>query len=468
MPINSPGRNPRSAREDLLEQVAQRDEEIARQVLLKAPKKPNQTIPNTSSGSKETNKIEQKPTTSTENIAKSTEESASTNMDKSNNLLDLSKKPATEKPSASNKKEAEPAKKGFFDMFKKSETPEPEIDKKIDPAPKKGIFDLFKKPETPEPEIEKKSDSASKTKPDQKAEQTTTTAKVNLEKPVVEPAPAPMPTPEPAKKGFFDLFKKPEPEPTIDAELPKTEEPKKGFFDLFKKTETPSSDTPPSKEEVVESQKETKSKGFFDLFKKDEPDQAKANTEVPDIVVEPSSSVAKEDPAKQIDKEKDEYKKKINEILDKKERDREQMKMKEGPPTARNSPGYRTEEENLRSIWKELGVGKNGLLSKEELRRVCEHIGIDDMSDEELNTLYKKLDPYNEGGVSFDGFLTGLYRKTSDFRNPGRQLSGRNAAALRSGLGKPIGLMDGFERTQLPGSSVSSGLFSALNLDGSG
>ena len=41
-----------------------------------------------------------------------------------------------------------------------------------------------------------------------------------------------------------------------------------------------------------------------------------------------------------------------------------------------------SEEEHLRSIWRELGVGKNGYLSLPELATVCENIGMDEMSEE--------------------------------------------------------------------------------------
>ena len=39
-----------------------------------------------------------------------------------------------------------------------------------------------------------------------------------------------------------------------------------------------------------------------------------------------------------------------------------------------------TEEEYLRGIWNNLGVGKNGYISMKELEEVCRHIGMEEMS----------------------------------------------------------------------------------------
>lgn len=45
-----------------------------------------------------------------------------------------------------------------------------------------------------------------------------------------------------------------------------------------------------------------------------------------------------------------------------------------------------SEEEHLKSIWLELGVGRNGYLSMHELSTVCEHIGMEEMNEEVINS----------------------------------------------------------------------------------
>ena len=41
-----------------------------------------------------------------------------------------------------------------------------------------------------------------------------------------------------------------------------------------------------------------------------------------------------------------------------------------------------SEEEHLREIWRELGVGVSGYLTVSELSTVCQHIGMEEMNDE--------------------------------------------------------------------------------------
>ena len=48
-----------------------------------------------------------------------------------------------------------------------------------------------------------------------------------------------------------------------------------------------------------------------------------------------------------------------------------------------------SEEEHLKSIWRELRVGKDGYLTMEELAVVCEHIGMDEMNSEVQFKLFK-------------------------------------------------------------------------------
>ncbi|XP_067119469.1 ninein-like protein isoform X2 [Centruroides vittatus] len=66
-------------------------------------------------------------------------------------------------------------------------------------------------------------------------------------------------------------------------------------------------------------------------------------------------------------------------------------------------------EEYLQGIWKKLGVGKDGYLNLEELARVCERIGME-MSDEVVTQLFEKLDCDQDGKVSFEEFLQGLFQ----------------------------------------------------------
>ena len=51
----------------------------------------------------------------------------------------------------------------------------------------------------------------------------------------------------------------------------------------------------------------------------------------------------------------------------------------EGPPPALDAV---SEEQHLRDIWQELGVGQSGSLSLSELSTVCEHIGMEQMNPE--------------------------------------------------------------------------------------
>ena len=89
-----------------------------------------------------------------------------------------------------------------------------------------------------------------------------------------------------------------------------------------------------------------------------------------------------------------------------------------------------SEEAHLREIWRELGVGTSGYINVDELARVCDHIGMDEMSDEVNNTatympsvlyrliviaqelahLFDKLDVDQDGLVSFSEFLRGLFQ----------------------------------------------------------
>ena len=45
--------------------------------------------------------------------------------------------------------------------------------------------------------------------------------------------------------------------------------------------------------------------------------------------------------------------------------------------------------------------------------QVCSHIGMDDMTDEEVEQLFAKLDEDADGKVSFEEFLVGLFKHGS-------------------------------------------------------
>ncbi|GFY34094.1 ninein-like protein [Trichonephila clavipes] len=63
----------------------------------------------------------------------------------------------------------------------------------------------------------------------------------------------------------------------------------------------------------------------------------------------------------------------------------------------------------LQETWKKLNIGKNGYLNVEELALVCEHIGMD-MTEEVIAQLFEKLDCDQDGQISFDEFLQGLFQ----------------------------------------------------------
>lgn len=63
----------------------------------------------------------------------------------------------------------------------------------------------------------------------------------------------------------------------------------------------------------------------------------------------------------------------------------------------------------LQETWKKLGIGKDGYLNVEELTLVCEHIGMD-MTEEVVAQLFEKLDCDQDGQISFEEFLQGLFQ----------------------------------------------------------
>ncbi|XP_033734383.1 ninein-like protein isoform X3 [Pecten maximus] len=71
-------------------------------------------------------------------------------------------------------------------------------------------------------------------------------------------------------------------------------------------------------------------------------------------------------------------------------------------------PQELTEEDYLCNIWQTLGVGQRGYITLSDLAAVCDHIGMDEMNDDELQQLFDKLDSDADGKVSFNEFLHGL------------------------------------------------------------
>ncbi|XP_030052142.1 ninein-like protein isoform X2 [Microcaecilia unicolor] len=78
-------------------------------------------------------------------------------------------------------------------------------------------------------------------------------------------------------------------------------------------------------------------------------------------------------------------------------------------PRMASSPQSKVTENQVRDIWEELGVGKNGYLNKQDLATVCKNIGLQDLNNEELEELFKTLDQDGDGNVSFKEFQRGLF-----------------------------------------------------------
>ena len=65
----------------------------------------------------------------------------------------------------------------------------------------------------------------------------------------------------------------------------------------------------------------------------------------------------------------------------------------------------------IQSIWTQLGVGHNGYLNVNELHSVCLGIGMNDMTEVMVNQLFLTLDEDEDGKVSFDELLSGMFRQ---------------------------------------------------------
>ncbi|KAL6039410.1 hypothetical protein STEG23_012984, partial [Scotinomys teguina] len=80
-----------------------------------------------------------------------------------------------------------------------------------------------------------------------------------------------------------------------------------------------------------------------------------------------------------------------------------------GTPRKSCSPSFNTPENQVQSIWHELGVGSSGHLSEQELAVVCQSIGLPGLEKQELEELFSKLDQDGDGRVSLAEFQLGLF-----------------------------------------------------------
>ncbi|EDV27306.1 Ninein-like protein [Trichoplax sp. H2] len=93
------------------------------------------------------------------------------------------------------------------------------------------------------------------------------------------------------------------------------------------------------------------------------------------------------------------------------------------------------ERARLKAVLEEVSVVHAGFLDVRELKTVCEHIGIENLSEEELSFLFEELDVNKDGKLSFDEFLNGLSKmkefSASAANTPPRSLPGTPPQSLR-------------------------------------
>ncbi|KAL0964315.1 hypothetical protein UPYG_G00322150 [Umbra pygmaea] len=77
------------------------------------------------------------------------------------------------------------------------------------------------------------------------------------------------------------------------------------------------------------------------------------------------------------------------------------------------SPGPQVDvtDGQTRALWEELSVGTGGFLNRQELSLVCDHLGLQDLNPEDLDSLFRKLDTNLDGRVSVREFQKGLFRE---------------------------------------------------------
>lgn len=129
------------------------------------------------------------------------------------------------------------------------------------------------------------------------------------------------------------------------------------------------------------------------------------------------------------------------------------------------------EERHLKEIWKELGVGKNGYLTVEELGRVCEYLEMGQMTHTELEQLFAKLDVDRDGHVSFGEFLHGLFENIEPptSASPSQPLPRENSlTGSRRTFSLPVRDSDDGDRRSASSSNGHEGILAFLDRDGTG
>ncbi|CAL1297190.1 unnamed protein product [Larinioides sclopetarius] len=111
----------------------------------------------------------------------------------------------------------------------------------------------------------------------------------------------------------------------------------------------------------------------------------------------------------------------------------------------------------LQETWKKLNIGQSGYLNVEELALVCEHIGMD-MTEEVISQLFEKLDCDQDGQISFDEFLQGLFQHGDP--------QSCDSPLMKSTPSKSI-YNDGSRDDQISNSSIS-GIFSCIDPNNTG
>ncbi|GIZ02540.1 ninein-like protein [Caerostris extrusa] len=112
----------------------------------------------------------------------------------------------------------------------------------------------------------------------------------------------------------------------------------------------------------------------------------------------------------------------------------------------------------LQETWKKLNIGKNGYLNVEELALVCEHIGMD-MTEEVIAQLFEKLDCDQDGQISFDEFLQGLFQHGEP--------QGCDSPVIKSNSPKSM-FNDGSRDDLQISNSCVSGIFSCIDPENTG
>ncbi|XP_072907600.1 ninein-like protein isoform X2 [Hemitrygon akajei] len=130
-------------------------------------------------------------------------------------------------------------------------------------------------------------------------------------------------------------------------------------------------------------------------------------------------------------------------------------------PQRSSTPCPETTEDHVQAVWEDLGVGKNGYLHREELVTVCKNIGLKDLKDQDIDSLFRKLDKDGDDKVSRSEFLHGLFRHGPPVSTPP---SKRYHRAHSQG---PDGNRHRAATPSLISTTMCSQLFSALD-DGTG